>query len=194
MPPEPSHGTPADPGANLFALLREDYRHHWSEFTRPGLQALVAQRLGHWAHEHPQALLTPLLVAVCRLSNRYVRYRFGIALAPEARLGRRLSVGHQGGIAIGPDVTLGDDCVILQGIRIGRVDGEPNDGAGPRIGNRVHVGARAVIRGDIAIGDDAKLGPNAVITSDVPSGATALARPSRVKRRPAEDDTAPVGG
>jgi serine acetyltransferase len=168
----------------LLATIREDRRHHWNEFTRPGFQALAVQRLGHWAYSHPDATFAPMMGVSCRLLTRYVRYRFGIELAPSARLGRRLSFGHQGGISIGADVTMGDDCAILQGTRIGRVEGESSDGPGPRIGHRVHVGARAIVRGDLDIGDDAKIGPNAVITTDVPSGATALARPSQVKRLP----------
>jgi serine acetyltransferase len=168
----------------LLAMIREDRRHHWNEVTRPGFQALAIQRLGHWAHEHPDTAFASTVLGTCRLLTRYVRYRFGIELAPAAQLGRRLSVGHQGGIAIGADVTMGDDCAILQGTRIGRVEGESLNGPGPRIGHRVHVGARAIVRGDLAIGDDAKIGPNAVITASVPAGATALARPSQVKRLP----------
>jgi serine O-acetyltransferase len=127
-----------------------------------------------------------------------VRRRFGIELDPGAQLGRRLNVGHQGGIHIGPDVTMGDDCVILQGVRIGCSAGRAHSGPGPRIGDRVHIGARAVVIGDVRIGDDVRIGPNVVVTDDVAAGVTAIARPSRIQKlatRPAATgpDGEPLG-
>lgn len=193
MAPGPLHRSDEPDAAGLLGILREDRRHHWNEFTRPGFQALAVQRLGHWAHRHPDAVLAPLLRVATRVLARYVRTRFGIELHPYAQLGRRLSVGHQGGILIGPDVRVGNDCAILQGTRIGRVEGEALGGRGPVIGNRVHVGARATVRGDVEIGDDAKIGPNAVLTTDVAAGATALARPSQVRRRSADAGSARSG-
>ena len=168
--------------SGLLAMLREDHRHHWDELTRPGFQALAVQRFGHWAHQNPDAPLAPFLRVACGLLSRYVRIRFGIEMAASAHLGRRLSVGHQGGIVVGPDVTMGDDCALLQGARIGRAEGEPLDGPGPVLGDRVHIGARATVRGAVHIGNDAKIGPNAVILTDVAPGATAVARPSQIKR------------
>jgi serine O-acetyltransferase len=169
-------------GTRLIRLLREDLDGHWRELSRPGFQALAVHRLGAWSSERRSTAARRLLRSVCALLARVVRWRFGISIDPSARLGRRLTIGHQGGIYLGADVTIGDDCTILQGVRIGG----PRPGDGPTIGDRVHVGARARIVGPAHIGDDARIGPNVVVTEDVAPGTTALARPSRVQRRPKE--------
>jgi serine O-acetyltransferase len=127
--------------------------------------------------------MAPLLRASCRLFARLVRHRFGIAISPDARLGRRLMIGHQGGIVIGGGVSVGDDCAILQGARIGSV--APSAGArhgAPQIGDRVRIGARAVVQGAVCVGDDARIGPNAVVTSDVEAKVLAMAPTNRVVR------------
>jgi acyl carrier protein len=51
---------------------------------------------------------------------------------------------------------------------------------GLEIGDRVEIGAGAVIIGAITVGDGAFIGPNAVVTSDVPPGARVIAPAGRV--------------
>ena len=188
------HGQRADAdGPDVLTLIREDLRHHWGEPTRPGFQALAVYRVRHRVHHRAAGPLTAVARVLLRPLDALVRYRFGISLDPTAELGRRLSIGHQGGIHIGRDVTMGDDCVILQGVRIGPDRDHGQDGGSPTIGHRVRIGARSHVRGDIRVGDDARIGPNAIIRTDVPAGATAVARPSKVVRAQAPPGIAPAG-
>ena len=53
----------------------------------------------------------------------------------------------------------------------------------PILGDRVQVGAGAVILGAVRIGDDAIIGANAVVLQDVPAGAVAVGNPARVLER-----------
>jgi serine O-acetyltransferase len=172
-------GPPGDarPAASLRGLLREDLDRHWRELSRPGFQAIAVHRIGVWARTQPTPVHRVVAV-VCAGLARLVRRRFGIWIHPAAQLGRRLTIGHQGGIVIEADVTLGDDCTILQGARIG----SDRPGPGPVIGDRVHVGARARIAGTARVGDDVRIGPNAVVLDEVPPRTTALARPGRTRR------------
>lgn len=175
----------ADGGADdvgFLTLLQEDLRVHWNELTRPGFQALMVHRISRRAGRCSSPAFASLLKAISRSLARLVRYRFGIDLDARARLGRRLSIGHQGGIFVGPDVTIGDDCSLLQGARIGCRANERETTPGPRIGHDVQIGARATVRGDIRIGDGVRIGPNAVVTTDVEPGAAAIARPSKTRR------------
>lgn len=187
MPTTPDSPGPSPVTLGLPGLIREDLQHHWREVSRPGFQALLAYRLGHWAQQRQPTALAQVARVLSRCMTKVVRYRCGIELDAAANLGRRLSVGHQGGIYIGPDVSLGDDCAILQGVRLGGVDAG-TQGPGPSIGSRVSLGARAIVDGPVRVGDDARIGPNAVIIEDVPDGATALARPSRVRRASGTND------
>lgn len=179
--------------AGLLTVLREDLAHHWGELSRPGFQALAVYRIRHRLRRQPPGPASAAADVLLRPLQGIVSRRFGIDIHPSAVLGRRLSVGHQGGIHIGPDVTMGDDCAILQGVRIGREDGDRVPG--PTIGQRVHVGGRSQLHGEVHVGDDARIGPNAVVLVDVPPAATAVARPSKVQRAPAPVATpgAPTG-
>jgi serine O-acetyltransferase len=72
--------------------------------------------------------------------------------------------------------SLGSDCQISQQVTIGYDD----RGAPPTLGDRVRVGANAVILGPITIGDDAVVGAGAVVVRDVPAGAVVGGVPAKV--------------
>ncbi|MBL7956618.1 MAG: serine acetyltransferase, partial [Flavobacteriales bacterium] len=49
----------------------------------------------------------------------------------------------------------------------------------PRFGDRVDIGANAVVIGPITIGDDALIGAGAVVVKDVPPNCVAVGNPAR---------------
>jgi len=71
---------------------------------------------------------------------------------------------------------IGADCQISQQVTIGYDD----RGAPPVLGDRVRVGANAVVLGPITVGDDAVVGAGAVVVRDVPAGAVVGGVPSRI--------------
>jgi serine acetyltransferase len=71
---------------------------------------------------------------------------------------------------------IGSDCQVSQQVTIGYDD----RGAPPTLGDRVRVGANAVILGPITIGDDAVVGAGAVVVRDVPAGAVVGGVPAKV--------------
>lgn len=173
----------------LKGLLREDYatndrsRKKWT-FLTPGFQALLAYRLGVWCHGlRPALLRMPIRVAVGALAF-LVRNFYGIELYPTARIGRRLRIAHQHGIVIDPTAVIGDDCMIRQGVTVGG-GGMSDEGArAPTLGDRVKIGAGAVLAGPIRVGDDAVIGPNAVVMTHVPAGSIVTAPPARIMTPP----------
>lgn len=60
--------------------------------------------------------------------------------------------------------------------------GEKN-GKFPSIGNNCFIGAKAIILGDIVIGDNAKIGAGAVVCHDVPPNSTVVGNPARVIKK-----------
>ncbi|MCX6003737.1 MAG: serine O-acetyltransferase, partial [Chloroflexi bacterium] len=50
----------------------------------------------------------------------------------------------------------------------------------PTIGNKVVIGAAAIILGPITIGDGARVGANSVVVNSVPPGVTVVGIPGRV--------------
>jgi serine O-acetyltransferase len=73
---------------------------------------------------------------------------------------------------------IGRDCLILQGVTLGRRQG---DDAYPTIGDQVEIGAGASILGSVRVGDGAIIGANAVVLTDVPAAATAVGVPARIR-------------
>jgi serine O-acetyltransferase len=112
----------------------------------------------------------------------WARYRFWTIVTatdidPRTRIGKRLRIPHPSGIVTHFRSTIGDDCLIMQGVTLGRV-AEPDEG--PKIGNNVFIGAGAKILGPVQVGDGARIGANAVVLQDVPPGCTAVGVPARI--------------
>jgi serine O-acetyltransferase len=103
----------------------------------------------------------------------------GIDLPCEATVGRRFTIEHFGGIIISGDAVFGDDCVIRNGVTVGlRRTGVRG---APALGNRVDIGAGAVILGSITVGDDVSIGANAVVLQDVPANSIAVGVPAMIR-------------
>jgi serine O-acetyltransferase len=160
----------------LFAQLKEDLA-LYDSWTRPGFQALAAHRIGVWRWRLSPAARAPVTAAYL-VAQLLIRNVYGIELTSKTRVGRRLRLAHQGGVTVHPDVVIGDDCLIRHNVTIGIAADDAT--AAPRLGDRVEVGAGAVIIGGVTIGDDARIGPNAVVTTNVPPRAMAVATPARV--------------
>ena len=71
---------------------------------------------------------------------------------------------------------IGTDCQLSQQTTLGYDD----RGGAPTLGDRVRVGANAVIIGPITVGDDAVVGAGAVVVKDVPAGAVVGGVPAKV--------------
>lgn len=56
------------------------------------------------------------------------------------------------------------------------------------IGNRVWIGAGAIILPGVTIGDDSVIGAGSVVTKDIPPGVVAVGNPCRVLREISEKD------
>lgn len=176
----PAAGGAPDARASL-ALLREDWRTHEGDLWRQGLWAMAVYRFGRWRYGVRPALLRRPLSLLYKLLRTACQMLTGIELPCEARVGRRLRIEHFGGIVVSGDAVIGDDVVVRHGVTIGlRRTGERG---APCIGNRVDIGAGAVILGPIHVGDDAVIGANAVVLCDVPAGALAAGVPARIRHR-----------
>ena len=159
----------------LQTIVRED-RGRNPGFWSPGFQALATYRLGVWSKSiRSRALRFPVRL-LHNFLNVIVRNVYGIQLSPKTGIGRRLRIAHQHGIVIHGAVVIGDDCLIRQGVTIGLARGP----GAPRLGDRVEVGAGAILVGNIRIGNDVTIGPNAVVTTHVPAGAIVASPQSRI--------------
>ena len=82
----------------------------------------------------------------------------GVEIGLQSSVGKGLDMWHSGIVING---TLGEGCVLRGNNTIG---GKADIKSVPVIGERVNIGAGAVIIGDVKIADDCVIGANAVVT------------------------------
>lgn len=71
---------------------------------------------------------------------------------------------------------IGADCLISQQVTVGYSD----KGGPPVLGDRVRLGAGAMVLGPVRLGDDCVVGAGAVVVDDVPAGKVVAGVPARV--------------
>ena len=164
---------------SLWQQLKEDWKAHEKDWTRPGFRAVAVHRFGVWRMKVKSKFLRVPLTFLYKMMHHRVRNHYGIEIPFTVELGRRVVVEHQGGIVINGLCAIGDDSIIRHGVTLGnRYLERPLEV--PRLGKRVNVGAGAKIFGKISIGDGANIGANAVVLCDVPPGATAVGIPAKI--------------
>jgi serine acetyltransferase len=165
----------------FWQQIQEDWIAHERDFTKPGFQAIAVQRFGQWRMKIQPKLLRAPFSFLYLILYIVIRNIYGIELPYTVSLGRRVIIEHQNGIVIHGNSTIGDDCVIRQGVTLGnRYLERPFDA--PILASRVNIGAGAKILGNVTIGNDVNIGANAVVLNDIPPGQTAVGIPAKVVR------------
>lgn len=140
-------------------------------FFDSGFQALLLHRCAHALRRAG----VPVLPAALR---RVAVGACGVDLLPAADVGGGCIVPHGLGLVVGGETVIGRDCTLLHGVTLGEV--RFDETACPRLGDRVTVGAGAIVLGGITVGDDAVVGAGAVVLTTVPPGARVAGVPARV--------------
>lgn len=87
------------------------------------------------------------------------------------------------GIYISRYAVIGSNCWIYQNVTIGEVNGKA-----PVIGDDCLIGAGAILVGDIHIGNRVKIGAGAVVSQDIPDDCTVVTEAPRIIRRKNKTD------
>ena len=168
----------------MFKTLREDIRTIFSRDPAarstleilccyPGLHALWGYRVAHffWTHQY----------AVFRAARLHKSPVFSPVskFIPAPKSASGLFIDHGMGVVIGETAEIGDDVLIYQGVVLGGTSLEKHK-RHPTIGNRVVIGAAAIVLGPILIGDDARVGANSVVVNPVPAGKTVVGIPGKI--------------
>lgn len=174
----------------MFRRIAEDIRTAFREdpaarnvievlLCYPGLHAIWIYRIAHffWIHRWK---------SFARLISHISRFLTGIEIHPGAKIGRRFFIDHGMGVVIGETSQIGDDVLMYQGAVLGGTTHEKKK-RHPTVGNKVVIGADAVVLGAIEIGSGARVGSGSVVVRPVPAGATVVGVPGRIveaKREP----------
>ena len=167
----------------MFRTIREDIRTVFDRdpaarslpevlFCYPGLHAV-------WNHRVARFLWTHHLKFFGRLASHWGRFFTGIEIHPGAKIGRRLFIDHGMAVVIGETAEIGDDVLMYQGVVLGGTS-LVKQKRHPTIGNRVVIGAAAVVLGPITVGDGARIGANSVVVNPVPPEVTVVGIPGKI--------------
>jgi serine O-acetyltransferase len=106
---------------------------------------------------------------------------FNSSVPPSTKIGKHTVFAYGGiGVVIHARTTIGDNCIIGQGVTIG---GKSKIYNVPQIGNNVYISAGSRILGDVKIGDNVVIGANAVVVKDVPSNSIVAGVPAKIIKR-----------
>jgi serine O-acetyltransferase len=144
----------------------------------PGVQAIVAYRMGQWLRTKPLPIRL-LLWPFVSLQRYHVRGKWGIDINPEAQIGPGFCIWHYGGIFVAGDVIVGKNFTITHDITLGYSQAKNIQGF-PVIGDNVFIAPGAKIAGSIRVGNNVKIGANAVVEKNVPDNAVVQIRPMLV--------------
>jgi serine acetyltransferase len=149
----------------IFSDLKFYFTKHgvFTSIFNLGLLSLILYRLGSFMYG--KAIFKFILLWYIYLLIRNIVIIFTkIELPPTSKIGFRFNLVHAYGLVMGDKVVIGDDVTIGPWVVIGH-NGNPN--FQPIIANKVYVGAKATILGNITIGKNAIIGPNTVITKNI---------------------------
>jgi len=139
--------------------------------------AVWVYRFGRRIDRRPEGAPKRALTALYWLMFRIVETLVGVSLPKSAVIGPGLRIWHFGGIFIHPDVVIGSNCTLRQGVTIGN---RIVDGPVPVLGDDVELGAYAQVLGGVRLGSRSRIGAMSVVLTDVPEGATAVGAPARI--------------
>jgi len=145
-------------------------------------KGLLVMTLFRLAHLLRASLLTFILFLPYFIFYRvFVEWFLCIELPWKTRVGPGFRIDHGQALIINDGTVFGADCIVRNSTTIGNK--RLKDGTysrAPIFGDRVDIGANAVIIGPITIGDDVAIGAGSVVLKDVPAKHVAVGNPARI--------------
>jgi serine O-acetyltransferase len=172
-----------DKNVGIIARLKEDINTAFREdpAARNAIEVILCYSGLHaiWMHRISYWLWSKGFKTWGRLFSQIARFFTGVEIHPGAKIGRRFFIDHGMGVVIGETAEIGDDVLLYQGVVLGGVSQEKTK-RHPTIGNRVVIGAGAILLGPINVGDGARIGAGSVVIKNVPANSTVVGVPGRV--------------
>jgi serine acetyltransferase len=162
--------------------LRTAVLQDWSANAgRPNIQLLLALfRLAQAARANSWP--RPLSVVATALYRGFALAIASVDVPVSTSIGPRFRIHHGFGLVIHDRAVLGEDVTVRHGTTIGTA--KTGATAAPRIGDRVSIGASALVIGDVKVDADAVIGAGAVVVRDVGAGCVVAGNPARVLGTP----------
>lgn len=109
-----------------------------------------------------------------------VHWLMGIELDYQTEIGPGLSLQHGTGLVVHQKCRIGSGCMLRHGVTLGERTAK---GPVPVLGDRVEIGANAVVLGGVSLGDGAIVGAGSVVLKDVPAATVVAGNPAQPIRK-----------
>jgi serine O-acetyltransferase len=133
---------------------------------------LIELRIEQYVYRktHPHSnVLTIIFWYICRGPGSIFQWFLCNSNIPgSVTIGRGLRLPHPQNIIIPAFADIGEFCTIYHNVSIAWNGFKPTVPLSPKIGDKVLIGAGAIIIGDISIGSDVLIGAGAVVVHSVP--------------------------
>jgi len=124
----------------------------------------------------------PIIGTIYRIKHSALCKKRLCQIPYTTNIGDGLYIGHLGNIHINPNTIIGKNVNIAQGVTIGQENRGKREGT-PTIGDKVWIGANAVVVGNIKIGNDVLIAPNSFVNFDVPDHSIVIGNPGKIISR-----------
>ncbi|NNT72557.1 serine acetyltransferase [Flavobacterium sp. IMCC34852] len=161
----------------MWKIIQADCKRHGNKnffllfFTNPILRFSVLFRLNQ-----KLSRFNPLLYFF-RVWFKNLKQKYNLQIPIYTKIGKGFLLNHYGGIVINQHVVVGENCNVSQGVTLGNVSRGKLKGT-PTIGDRVWIGANAVVVGNIKIGNDVLIAPLSYVNFDIPDNAVVAGNPA----------------
>lgn len=143
----------------------------------PQIKIIKYKRICEYLRNHTKIIYAPFYY----LYNHY-KIKYGVDMPVQSQIGEGLVIEHIGGIVINPEVMIGKNCNVYNGVTIGIEKRGKRKGV-PQIGDCVWIGANSIIVGNIKIGNDVLIAPGSYVNFDVPDHSIVIGNPGKIIKR-----------
>lgn len=167
----------------LKELIKSDFIRYYGNNKKPILWKIkdhtlfltTIYRKAHFYHLKK----CPIRSIFYRYKLAKLSYKFGFNISYKTSIGYGLALTHNGTFNINASAILGNNCNIGVNVLIGQENRGKRKGT-PIIGDRVWIGANAVIVGKINIGNNVLIAPNSFVNFDVPDDSIVIGNPAKI--------------
>jgi serine acetyltransferase len=184
--------------AELFSLIRWDLKVNrgasWDSIRAKLM--LVEVRIEQYLYRKLCRPSNPLRMIwyLCRFCGSIYQWFLCNSNIPgTTTIGRGLRLPHPQNIIVAGPSDIGEFCTIYQNVSIAWNGFKPVKPLSPKIGNKVLIGASAILLGDISVGSDVLIGAGAVVVHPIPDHSRVTSAPCEVSTRSSSENAAEPG-
>lgn len=137
-----------------------------------GFQFLFFFRL---ASLRPKSVIKRRMHAFSFYFHKKYFFKYGFQIPISTKIGKGFQLLHFGNVVFNPECIIGENCTVAQGVLIG----QSNNGT-PIIGERVWIGANAIIVGNVKVGNNVLIAPGAYVNIDIPDNSLVIGNPCKI--------------